>query len=107
MFMNTTLRAAVHLGKDYDTNLRFVEQENNRTPFQGNRKADEWSDRNHWHKPDQFPRFKAGIDKLHAQSSLSIFHCQGLCLLRLCALPGKNGNQSCWILEEENSMVFG
>ena len=22
--MNTTLRAAVHLGKDYDTNLRFV-----------------------------------------------------------------------------------
>ena len=24
MFMNTTLRAAVHLGKDYDTNLRFV-----------------------------------------------------------------------------------
>ena len=23
-FMNTTLRAAVHLGKDYDTNLRFV-----------------------------------------------------------------------------------
>ena len=25
MFMNTTLRAAVHLGKDYDTNMRFVE----------------------------------------------------------------------------------
>ena len=24
MFMNTTLRAAVHLGKDHDTNLRFV-----------------------------------------------------------------------------------
>ena len=24
MFMNTTLRAAVHLGKDYDTNLRLV-----------------------------------------------------------------------------------
>ena len=24
MFMNTTLRAAVHLGKDCDTNLRFV-----------------------------------------------------------------------------------
>ena len=24
MFMNTTLRAAVHLGKDYDTNLRSV-----------------------------------------------------------------------------------
>ena len=25
MFMNTTLRAAVHLGKDYDMNLRFVQ----------------------------------------------------------------------------------
>ena len=24
MFMNTTLRAAVHLGKDYDTNLTFL-----------------------------------------------------------------------------------
>ena len=24
MFMNTTLQAAVHLGKDYDMNLRFV-----------------------------------------------------------------------------------
>ena len=38
--------------------------ENNGTGFQGNRKADQWSDRNHWHKPDQFPRFKVGIDKL-------------------------------------------
>ena len=24
MFMNTTLRAAVHLGKDHDVNLRFT-----------------------------------------------------------------------------------
>ena len=24
MFMNTTLRAAVHLGKDYEVNLRYV-----------------------------------------------------------------------------------
>ena len=24
MFMNTTFRAAVHLGKDYDLNIRFV-----------------------------------------------------------------------------------
>ena len=74
MFMNTTLRAALHLGKDYDTNLRCKElsMENNRTAFQGNRKADQWSDKNHWHKPDQFPRFKVGIDKLIAQSSLSI-----------------------------------
>ena len=26
MFMNTTLRAAVHLGNDHDTNLRFVQK---------------------------------------------------------------------------------
>ena len=25
--------------------------------WQGNRKAGQWSDRNHWQKPDQFPRF--------------------------------------------------
>ena len=81
--------------------------ENDGTAFQRNRKADQWSDRNHWHKPDQFPRLKVGIDKLIAQSSLSIFHCQSLCLLRLCALIGKNGRQTCWILEEANSMVFG
>ena len=88
-FMNTTLRAAVHLGKDCDINLRVVKNyllENNGTAFQRNRKADQWSDRGNWHKPNQFPRFEVGIDKLIAQSSLSIFHCQGLCLLRLCAL---------------------
>ena len=47
------------------------------------------------------------VDKLIAQSSLSIFHCRSLCLLRLCTLFGKDGRQSCWILEEQNSMVFG
>ena len=110
MFMNITLRAAVHLGKDSDTNLRFVKNlsvENNGTAFQGNKKADQWSDRNHWHKPDQFPRIKVGTDKFIAQSSLSMCHCQGLCLLWLCALLGKNGRESCWILKEANSMVFG
>ena len=28
-----------------------------RTIFRWNTKADQWSDRNHWHKPDSFPRF--------------------------------------------------
>ena len=108
MFMNTTLRAAFHLGKDYDKNLRFVKNslDNNRTSVQGNRKANQWSDRNHWHKLDQFPRFKVGIDKLIAQSSFSMCHCQSLCLLRLCALLGKIGRQSNWMLEEASSMVF-
>ena len=55
MFMNTTLRAAVHLGKDCDTHLRFCKElflENNRTAFQGDRKAGQCSERNRWHKPD-------------------------------------------------------
>ena len=58
MFMNTTLRAAVHLGKDYDTNMRFVENYLWKTTGQLFRetKADQWSNRNHWHKHDQFPR---------------------------------------------------
>ena len=97
MFMNTTLRAAVHLGNDYDTNLRFVKNylENNRTASQGNGKADQLSHRNHRHKPDQFPRFKVDVDKLIAQSSLSIFHCQSLRLLRFCTLFGKDWRRSC------------
>ena len=34
MFMNTTLRAAVHLGKDYDVNLRSVQSSSWRTTGQ-------------------------------------------------------------------------
>ena len=98
IFMNTTLRAAVHIGKDYDKNLRLVKNylwKSTGQLFQENRKADQWSDRNYWHKPDQFPRFEVGIDKLIAQSSLSIFHCQSLRLFPLCAPLGKNERKSC------------
>ena len=91
ILMNTTLRAAVHLRKGYDKNLRFNISGNQRDSFQGNRKAGQWSDKNHWPKPDQLPRFAVGIDKLIALSSLSICHCQSLRLLRLCALLGKMG----------------
>ena len=92
MFMFTTFRAAFHLGKDYDMNSTFVKNYLWKTTgrlSRRNRKAGRWSDTNHWHKPDQFPRFEVGIDKLIAQSSLSIFHCHSLCLLRLCALFGE------------------
>ena len=81
--------------------------ENSGTALQGNRKAGQWSDWNHLHKHDQFPRFEVGIDKLIAQSSLSIFHCKSLHILRFCSLIGKDGRRSCWTLEEQNSMVFG
>ena len=79
--------------------------ENNGTAFQRNSKADQWSDRNLWHKPDHFPRFKVGIDKLIAQSSLSKGHCQGLCLLWFCVMLGEKRKRPCWILEEAISMV--
>ena len=57
---------------------------------QRSRKAGQWSDRNHWQSPDQSPRFEVGIDKLIAQSRLSIFHCESPCLLRFCTLFGKD-----------------
>ena len=71
--MNATLRAAVHLGKDYDMNLRYVKNdiwENNGTAFHGNGKADQWSDRNHWHKPDQFPRFEVSTRQAYCTVEL-------------------------------------
>ena len=98
MFMNTTLRAAVHLGKDYDMNLRFVKNYLWKTTgqlFRETEKLVSGQTETTGISLDQFPRFEVGIDKLIAQSSLSIFHCQSLCLLRLCALFGKNGRQSC------------
>ena len=48
MFVNTTLRAAVHLGKDFDTNFKICKEkslENCGTAFQGSGKAGQWSDR--------------------------------------------------------------
>ena len=93
MFMNTLFEQ--QFISDYDKNLRFVKNYIWKTTeqlFMGNRKADQWSDRNHRHKPDQFPRFEVGVDNLIAQSTLSIFHCQSLRLLQLCALNGKNGD---------------
>ena len=44
MFVNTTLRASVHLGKDFDMNFKICKEsslEHCGTAFQGNRKS--WS----------------------------------------------------------------
>ena len=43
MFMNTTLRAAVHLGKDYDANLRYVKNHLWKTAGQLSGKQKSWS----------------------------------------------------------------
>ena len=53
-FMNTTFRAAVHLGKDNDTNLRFVKNYFWKTTrlHSGNRKAEQLPDQDYWDKID-------------------------------------------------------
>ena len=90
MFMSTTLRAAVLLVKDSDMNVKFVKNYLWKTTGQLSRETEKliYGQTETTGKPYQFPRFKVGIDQLIAPSSLSIFHCQGLCLLRLCALFG-------------------
>ena len=39
MFMNTTLRAAVHLGKDYDMNSRFCKELSQQESFSEKQKS--------------------------------------------------------------------
>ena len=51
MFMNTTLQAAVHLGEDYDQNLRFVQNHSwssFKKLFKETEKFDQGPDRDHW-----------------------------------------------------------
>ena len=96
--MNTTLRAAVHLGKDYDMNLRFVKNSLWKTTRQLFRETQKLIS-------DQTDT--TGISMFNFQDlrwvSTSLLHCRAyqystaksLCLLRLCALFGKNGRQSC------------
>ena len=55
VFMNATLKTAVHLGNDHDVNLRRVKNsflEVYRTTFRGDRKVDQWSDKDCWFQPD-------------------------------------------------------
>ena len=106
--MNTILRAAVHLGIRHEFEMcKELSLENNGTSFREHRKADQLSDRNHWHQLDQFPRFKVGIDKLY-------------CTVELISVPLPKSMSSptlCSVWEkwetmllnpgERNSMVFG
>ena len=87
-----------HLGKDYDTNMRFVKNYLWKTTgqlFRETEKLISGQTETTGISLINFEDLRLGIDKLIAQSSLSIFHCQSLCLLRLSALFGENGRQSC------------
>ena len=63
IFLNATLRAAVHLGQDCEVNLRFVKNQ----------------------------RCHVDVDKLIVQQSLPVHQRQNLRLLRLCTLCWRNG----------------
>ena len=70
-------------------NLRFVKNYLWKTTeqlFRETEKADLWSDRNHWHKPDQFPRFEVGIDTLIQSKQDFLFGKNGRILLN----PGRS-----------------
>ena len=65
--MNTTLRAAVHLGKDYDLNLRHVKNHLWKTAGQLVRETEKLvrgQTENHWQKHDKCPRFEVDVNKL-------------------------------------------
>ena len=83
--------------------------ENNRTAFQWKRKADQWSDRNHRHKPDQFPRIKLVSTSLlhsrayqHATAKVYVFSDSVFCLGRMGPDPVESWkNQIQWYSEND------
>ena len=104
MFINTTLRAAVHLGKDYEANLRCVKNHLWKTAGQLFRETEKLIS---GQTETTGPSVIDFQDVRWMSTSLSIFHCQSLRHLRLCTLFRKDGRRSFWILEKPNSMVFG
>ena len=75
VFMNTTLRAAVHLGQDYEVNLTYVKNHLWNTAGQLFRKTEQLvrgQTETSGKSMINFQRFDVGIDKLLAQSSLSV-----------------------------------
>ena len=91
--MNTTLRATVHLGKDYDMNLRFVQNYLWKTTGQLFSETEKLISRQTETTGKSMIIFQdlRWIDKLMAQPSLSICHCQSLHHLRFCPVLGKMG----------------
>ena len=81
MFMSTTFRAAFHLGKDIEVNLRCVKNHLWKIAGQLCKETEKLvrgQTQNRWHEHEKFPSF-------------SIFHCHSLRLLRPCTL-GKMGD---------------
>ena len=91
MFMNTTLfEQAVRLGKDCDMTFKFCKEfilwKTTGQLFREIEKLISGQTESTGIRLINLQDFKVGIDKLIAQSSLPMFHCQSLCLLRFCTL---------------------
>ena len=103
IFLNTTFQAAVHLGQDYEANVRYVKNHfwsSVGQLFNETGKSDQWTNWNHWCDHDWVQRFNVAVDRLVVQPSLSDHPRQSLRLLPLCALCGKNRRWSDCDLEE-------
>ena len=110
--MNTTLRAAVHFGKDNDTNLRFAKNYLWSTTgqlFRETEKLISGQTETTSISLFNFQDLRSVSTCLFALSSLSICHSLPKSLLRLCALLGKMGpdlvkswkNQIQWYSEND------
>ena len=92
--MNTTPRAALHLGKDYYMNLRYAKNHLWKTLGQHFKETERVVSRTETTSISliNFQDFKVGIDELIAQSSSPIFHCQTLVISDSVLYLGKMGD---------------
>ena len=97
IFLNATLRAAVHFGQDNEAKLRYMKNhllEQCETVIQWIWKTDQWTNRDHWCTHDRVQRTYVDVHKLLVRSSLSVHQRQSPPLLRLCTLCRENGRWS-------------
>ena len=94
IFMTATLRAAIHLGQDYEANLPYVKSNQWNSVGQLFREIGKLiSDQNEITgiRTIEFQDAPWMSTSLIVRKGLSVHQLQSLRLLRLCALRGKNG----------------
>ena len=110
VFMNTTLRAPVHPGKDYDTNLRVVKNYLWQTTgqlFRETEKLISGQTESTCTSQINFQDFW-WISTILLHSRVHQYVTVKVCLLRLCAVHKENGRQSCmvfgqWLFQQNES----
>ena len=103
VFMNATLKVAVHLGNDHDENLRNVKNSSWGTTGQLFGETEKLisgqTETTGTSLIDSKDLRWTSTSLLHSRAP-SIRHCQGLCLFRLGAVCGENGRRPHCDLEE-------